>query len=109
MSKWLFIKEDNMFKVICDKVNKTTKIVGENIIPDFVVEMAMADPELEAIFANSHPSEYLSRIIQVAIRRKDEFNKVDVARKVERKHMDELETALKHIATEAGKAVHRYR
>lgn len=95
------------------------------------IDVAMEDPKMEAIFANTEVENYLECIIRLVFEKNEEIDKLKHALRdfkpplpsqielatenaelmkmnlSNKRRIEELERELKHIATQAGRAVHK--
>lgn len=54
-----------MGKVTHDAFFRATIIEGRQVVDDTVIERAMSDPAIEAIFANSEVGDYIEQLIML--------------------------------------------
>lgn len=54
-----------MGKVTHDEFFRATVIEGKQVVDDAVIENAMSDPGIEAIFANAQPGDYIEQLIML--------------------------------------------
>lgn len=104
---------------------------GKSVLCGETIDVAMEDPKMEAIFANTEVENYLECIIRLVFEKNEEIDKLKHALRdfkpplpsqielatenVEltrmnmsnKRRIEELERELKHIATQAGRAVHK--
>lgn len=129
------IKKERLVRVEIDARRNLVNLFHEkSVLCGETIDAAMEDPKMEAIFANTEVENYLDCIIRLVLEKNEEIkklkhalrptngheNKAEEAMKgfatahdlllktqEQERRIRDLEMALKHIATEAGKAVHR--
>lgn len=111
--------------------NTVSVFHGKSVLCGETIDAAMEDPKMEAIFANTEAENYLDCIIRLVFEKNEEIEELKHAlrdfkpphpstfelltenerlRKMNmssKSRIEELERELKHIATQAGRAVHK--
>ncbi len=124
----MIIKEKDCIVEFDARRNLVNLYHSRSVLCGETIDAAMEDPKMEAIFANTEVENYLDCIIRLVLEKNQEICELKKktefldntagtlaeegsnllrAYKESRRRVEELERELKHIATQAGRAVHK--